>query len=198
MGRFNWDWAGEGPPDEAYSRVTEPERFMPLHEWTLETVKRLQAEYDVTLEEGKGIDAELERSALARPTIKLIPGQDSCAPVTIAFTDFPGLAVRVGRWVTDYFPSCGCDACDEMPDGEFEGLTELLDDVVAGRFRETMRLQPGGNGWSSRDFWSDDERRSSGGSRVPRARAARILNGKAEIVLEWQPWKPKQYITAAR
>ena len=35
MGRFNWDWDGDGPPDDAYSRVTEPERFGPLHDWHL-------------------------------------------------------------------------------------------------------------------------------------------------------------------
>ena len=198
MGRFNWDWGGEGPPDEAYSRVTEPERFRPLHDWTLETVERLETEYDVTFEEGKGIDVELERYSIVGPTIKLTPSQDSCARVTIAFTDFPGIAVRVGRWVIDRFPSCGCDACDEMPDEEFERFTELLDDVVAGRFRESMRLQPGEDGWSSREFWSDDELRSSGGSRVPRSKASRILNGKKEIVLEWQPWTRRQDVTATR
>ncbi|MDE2686466.1 MAG: DUF6226 family protein [Chloroflexota bacterium] len=188
MGRFNWDWDGEGPPDEAYLRVTEPERFWPLHEWTLEVVDRLLREYDVTLEESKLTDYEIELSTLVRPIMKLTPGQDSCAPITIVFTDFPGITVRVGRWVTDHFPSCGCDACDEMPDEEFEGFTELLDDVVAGRFRESMRLQPGGDGWSSREFWSA-EGHSSGESRVPRAKAERILNGKSEIVLEWQPWQ---------
>ena len=196
MGRFNWDLSGEGPPADAYERVTEPERFETLHEWTLEAVDRLQTEYDVTLEEGKGIDAYLERSSLARTTLKLTPRQDTCAPITIAFTDFPSLAVRVGRWVTEYFPSCGCDACDEMPEGEFESLTELMSDVVAGRFRESMRLQAGGDGWSSRQLWSGDERRSSGESRVPRAKAARILDGKTEIVLEWQPWQPRPNDTA--
>lgn len=190
MGRFNWDWGGEGPPDEAYSRVTEPERFWPLHEWTLEVVDRLLTEYDVTLEENKLTDTELELSTLVRPIMKLTPSQDSCAPITIAFTDFPGITVRVGRWVTDQFPSCGCDACDEMPDEEFVGLTELLDDVVGGRFRESMRLQPGGDGWSGREFWSA-EGHSSGESRVPRAKAVRILNGKSEIALEWQPWPPR-------
>ena len=60
MGRFNWDWSGEGPPDEVYSRVTEPERFKPLHDWTLEVVERLRTEYEVILEEGTGIDAKLE------------------------------------------------------------------------------------------------------------------------------------------
>ncbi len=190
MGRFNWDWGGEEPPDEAYSRVTEPERFWPLHEWALEVVDRLLTEYDVTLEESKLTDYELELSTLARPIMKLTPSQDSCAPITIAFTDFPGITVRVGLWVTDKFPSCGCDACDEMLEENFEVLTELLDDVVAGRFRESMRLQPGGNGWSSREFWSA-EGHSSGGSLVPRAKAVRILNGKSKIILEWQPWPPR-------
>ena len=191
MGRFNWDWGGEGPPYEAYSRVTEPERFRPLHGWTLEAVKRLQAEYDVALEEGKGIDSELERSSLARPTLKLTPRRGFCASITIAFTDFPGLAVRVGHWVTEWFPSCSCDACDEMPDGEFESLTELLNDVVAGRLRESMRLSRGGDGWSSMEMWSGGESRSSGGSRVPRAKAVQILNGKTDIFLKWQPWQSK-------
>ena len=198
MGRFNWDWSGEGPPDEAYSRVTEPERFKPLHEWALEAVERLQTEYEVILEEGTGIDAELERSTLARPTMRLIPRQESCAPITIAFTDFPSLRVRVGLWVTDRFPSCGCDACDEMPEEEFERFSELLSDVVAGRFWESMRMQPGGNGWSSRKFWSEEECRSSGGSWVPRAEAARILDGEAEIALDWLPWQPKLDGTATR
>ena len=116
MGRFNWGF--EGPPKDAYSRVTEPERFRPLHDWALEAVARLQTNYEVTTDEGEGMDAELERSSLSRPTLKLTPLQDSCAPVTIAFNDFPGLAVRCGRWVTEPFPSCGCDACDEMPDDE--------------------------------------------------------------------------------
>ena len=191
MGRFNWNWVGEGPPDDAYERVTEPERFTPLHDWTLEAVEGLQAECDVALEESKGMDAELERPSLARPTLELTPRQDSCAPITIAFTDFPGIAVRVGRWVTERFPSCGCDACDEMPDGEFESLTELLDDVVAGRFRESMRLSRGGDGWSSMEMWSDDESRRSGGSRFLRAKAVQILNGKTDIFLKWQPWRSK-------
>ena len=92
MGRFNW--GPEGPPEDAYSRVTEPERFMPLHAWALEAVALLNTSYEVALEEGIGMDAELERRPLSRPTLKVAPLQDSCAPITIAFTDFPGLAVR--------------------------------------------------------------------------------------------------------
>lgn len=187
IGRFNWDWSGDGPPKEAYSRVTEPERFAPLHDWALETVARLQSHYEVTRVDGAGLDHKLERSQISGPTIKLTPLQDSGAPIIIVFTDFPGLAVRVGRWVTDYFPSCGCDACDEMPEGAFEEFTELLDCVVTAGFRESLRLPHWGDGWITREFRSPGYHRS-GNSRISRAGALDLLNGKDEIVLWWTPW----------
>ena len=136
------------------------------------------------------MDARLERAPLARPTIRLTPLQDTGAPITVAFPAFPGLEVRAGRWFTDAFPSCHCDACDEQPQDEFQRFSELLEDVVAGRLREAMRRQPGGGGWSSREFWGG-ERRRSGGSRVSRGEAARALGGEAEIAVEWQPWQPR-------
>ena len=189
MGRFNW--GREGPPDEAYSRVTEPERFAPLHGWALEVVARLQTEYEVTLDEDGVTDADLERSPLSRPLMKLTPVQDSSAPITIAFTDFPGLSVRAGRWLTDWFPSCGCDACDEMPEDAFEGFRELLSDVVAGRFRESLYLDRAGDGQRSTELWSGEHRRRSERSRVPRDKAVQMLNGETAIVLEWTPWQPR-------
>ena len=192
-GWFSYRALGQGtgePLDDAYSRFTNQERFRSLHQWALETVERLQSDYDVTLEQGMGLDEELERVPLSRPTMRLTPLQESCAPVTIAFTASPGLEVRVGRWVTKGFPSCHCDACDEMPEDEFESFTELLDNVVAGRFRESMRLQPDGSGWSSGEFWNG-EQRSSSGSLESRNKARRILVGKAEFVLEWKPWRSK-------
>lgn len=200
-GWFSYSAMGQGPAeplDDAYSRFTNQERFKPLHEWALKKVARLHSEYDVTLEEGFGLDDKLERAPLSSPTVRLTPLQDSCAPVTIAFTDSPGLEVRVGRWATDGFPTCHCDACDEMPEEEFERLTELLDDVVAGRFRESMRLQWDGSGWSSREFWNDDGIRTrSGGSLESRGKSARVLDGKVEIVLEWMPWQPRVSDTSA-
>ncbi len=194
MGRFNW--GPGGPPEDAYSRVTAPERFGPLHGWALAAVARLQEDFEVTLYDGEVVDAELERVRLSRPTLKLTPLYDSYAPVTVAFTDFPGLGVRVGRWATDWFPSCGCDACDEVPEREFERFEGLLGDAVAGRFRESMGLRLIGDGWRTSEFWSDDHR-SSRRSRVPRGEARQSLNGKREIVLEWQPWPRRQADTAS-
>ena len=176
--------------------VTEPERFNPLHCWALGAVARLQSVYELTLDEDWITDADLERSPLSRPLMKLAPIHDSSAPVIIAFTDFPGLGLRAGRGVTDWFPSCGCDACDEMPEEEFERFTEFLTDVVAGRFRESLYLDPVGAGWSSRELWGGEHRHRSGGSRVPRDKALQILDGETEIVLEWTPWQSRADGTA--
>ena len=186
---------GEEPPDDTYSRFTEQERFLPLHDWALEAVARLQREYEVVRDEGEGMDALLERLPLAMPTIRLTPLQDTGAPITIAFTTSPRLEIRAGCWFTDGFPSCHCDACDEQPEDEFERFTELLYDVVAGRFREAMRRQPEGTGWSSRELWSG-ERRRGGGSWVSRGEAARTLGGETEIAVEWQPWQPRTDVAA--
>ena len=183
--------AGAGAPlDDPYTRFTEPERFLPLHDRALEAVARLHREYEVVREEGEGMDPRLERVPLARATVRLTPLRDDGAPITIAFTASPGVEVRAGRWFIDGFPSCHCDACDEQPEEEFERFTELLDDVVAGRFREAMRRQRGGDGWSSHELWSE-ESRSSGGSLVSRSQAARTLGGKTEITVEWQPWRAR-------
>jgi len=75
-----------------------------------------------------------------------------------------------------------------MPKEKFQKLTELLDDVVSGRFRESMRLKSDGSGWSNWEFWNDDGPRS-GGSLESREKAARILDGKAQVVVEWMPWQ---------
>jgi hypothetical protein len=47
-------WGIEGPPPEAYTRVTNPERFQPLHSFTEGLVARLEARFDVERTEGYG------------------------------------------------------------------------------------------------------------------------------------------------
>ena len=133
------------PPDEAYSRVTNPERFRPLHQAVLEMLDALETRFDVERVEGHGLDEEMERFSRqpsARPTITLKPIYPESASITIVFTDFPGLHIRFGRWFTDSFPSCGCDAGDESAEGEIERVTELIDSVTSGGFRETVIHSP--------------------------------------------------------
>ena len=68
-----------GSPPEAYSRVTNPERFRPLHTFMVELIGRLEATFDIDRLEGYGLDDELERVDLVRPSVKLLPRDTSAA-----------------------------------------------------------------------------------------------------------------------
>ena len=89
-------WGTDGPPEEAYSRVTNPERFQPLHDAAMELLDRLEREFAVERLEGPDADDELGRMSLARPAIRLAPNDPQAAPIVVAFTEFPGLHVRFG------------------------------------------------------------------------------------------------------
>lgn len=143
-------WGPDGPPEEAYSRVTNPERFLPLHDTALEMLAALERQFDVERVEGYSLDEELAFRGLVRPTIILRPIDTEAAPITVAFTDFPGLHVRFGRWSTEPFPICGCDACAEDAEGETERMTEMVDILTAGGFREAIIYSPA---WWKRGRW---------------------------------------------
>ena len=91
-------WGMDGPPAEAYSRVTDAGRFRPLHDTAVRLLETLEMTFDVWRVEGYGLDEELEEGALARPSIKLTPTDLGAAPLVIAFTAFPasGCAAATG------------------------------------------------------------------------------------------------------
>ena len=180
-------WGIEGPPDEAYSRVTNPERFLALHDFAVRLLRRLEATFDVERLEGYGLDHELEESDLVRPGVKLLPGSPDAAPIVLVFTAFPGLRARLGRWRTDVFPTCGCDACDETADGEADRLSGMVDDLTAGRFREAIGLPILGRAWQESEFWSPRGRSSSRGP-IDRSAARQMLRASARSSFEWKPW----------
>ena len=188
-------WGSDGPPPEAYSRVTNAERFRPLHAAMLDVIGRLGNDFDVERTEGYGLDEELERGLdLVRPCVRLSPRNPGAVPVAVVFSSFPGLHVRFGRWYWEPFPSCGCDACDESAEVEIERLTEMVDNVIAGRFREALRrplLSFRGSGWKEAEFWSPVGR-SSRRTRVDRRSAQRMSGGRRRVNLDWKPWRRKQ------
>jgi hypothetical protein len=128
------------PPLEAYGRVTNPERFRPLHRFALDFFGELQAEFDVM--QLASFDRLPSTTAFehSRPPVTLTPVIPGAAPIAIAFTTFPSLLLRFGRWQEDSFPSCGCDACAETVEREAERFRLLVQDVVAGRFREELKI----------------------------------------------------------
>ena len=67
-------WGPDGPPEEAYSRVTDAGRFAPLHDAADEMIARLESDFDVERDEGWGLDDELEEKlTCARPSVRLSP-----------------------------------------------------------------------------------------------------------------------------
>ena len=200
-------WFGYGtlggetsPPDPAYSRVTNPERFRPLHTAMLEMIGRLEDQFEVDRTEGFGLDEELAKNLeTARPDVRLIPSDPDAAPIVAVFSTFPSLRVRFGRWYIEPFPDCGCDACDESAEGEIERLNDKIDDVTAGRFREAIEIPPAsfmGTGWRVARFWSPDDGRNStrqrSASRVSGRRVREMTGGRRRLDLNWKPWRRRQ------
>ena len=189
-------WGPEGPPEEAYSRVTNPERFLPLHAAMTEIIGRLEQDYEVERADGYGLDEELERRQdLARPSVRLRPTDPNAAPIGVTFTAFPGLYLRFGKWYTEPFPDCGCDACDENAEGEIERLRYMVDDVTAGRFREGIRcplISFIGSAWRETEFWSPEDGRPSISSLnrnpIDILRARDMSGGRRKLDLNWKPW----------
>jgi ketosteroid isomerase-like protein len=116
------------PSDDAYSRVSDPERYRPLHRRAELLAQRLTSVFDVQPNE--------ETSKDGGRVVRLVPADPAAAPITIEWTDFPGLIVRFGDDVEVPFPRCGCDACDEDVDELFAGLERDVYAVTHGRFRE--------------------------------------------------------------
>ena len=179
--------------DEAYGRVTNPQRFLPLHTVMLEMTSQLVNDFEVEITEGYGLDEDLVKGlSLARPDAKLNPADPDAAPLLVAFSDFPGFHVRFGRWYVEPFPGCGCY---ESPEGEIERPGEMVDDVTAGRFREAIEIPHHSfraSGWVETRFWSPDAGRASTRSRrtsrVDESRAREMTGGRHQLELNWKPW----------
>jgi hypothetical protein len=170
------------PDDPAYERVTNPERFLPLHAAADALVARLEAQYQVERRDGgppayEGVIRQVE----------LIPAAG--APLAIRWDDFPAVNVVFGAVHDETYRPCGCDACDaiEQPDELIEDLEEKVEALVAGRFSErvvkdddqtllTFRFRYEGDGFSSR------------GTRIPRGHPR--LDGPQTI--DWPPWPRRQ------
>jgi len=177
---------GEGPPPEAYSRITNPERFEPLLRVAMDQVERLQQRFDVERVDGFGLDPDLVGADPAQASVKLIPARSTAASILIAFTSFPAVIVRAGLLLDLTFPECGCDACGSTAEREVQRLTEVIEDVVSGRFRESIRIPLWGDAKDTWELWSPTHR-TGGGVRIARSRA-RALVGRSRKTIDWSPW----------
>jgi hypothetical protein len=145
--------ADRPPADDAYGRVTNPERFRPLHSAAKAIVARLESRYEVVRVDGGTAEGEERR-------VQLVPAVGGS--LTVSWTSFPGLMVRYGRWHDEAYPQCGCDACDEDPDEELEDLERKVDALTTGRFTESVSSDEQGS-WLGFSFAFDDGEESGRG-----------------------------------
>lgn len=126
------------PDDDAYGRVTNPERFGRVVEAARSLIQLLESTYDVEVHHTAG-GFQIGSNNWGETngeTIHLVPSEG--APTSITITGFPGVAIRFGEWGAEGFPTCGCDACDEQPESEIERMDELVNAVVGGRYEEEL------------------------------------------------------------
>lgn len=175
------------PPPEAYGRVTDPQRYRVLHVEARNLVERLAQRYTIERREGLDLDDELTRGTVAESVVRLVPSPAGAAPLTIAFTRFPGLVVRFGRWHIEAYPACGCDACAEDPTDLVGLLLARVETVVAGGFSEGVTA--GGRPWLTHEFAGV----GSGGIRLDRTDPR---TSRAPFRQAWLPWQPEPEVTA--
>lgn len=146
----------EDPPEEAYGRVSNPQRFAPLLPAADTLVADLVERFEVTVTRGP---ATPRPASAIQPidSIRITPPYPDQAPLTITTTSFPGLYLEVGAWQHIALPACGCDACDEQVDDAVEDLIKYCTAAAEGRLYEHVDGLRGvlehawdGDGWSSR------------------------------------------------
>ena len=182
---------GDAKPEE-YSRVTDPGRYFVLHETAERLLDSLLAQYIVERRESK--EAIGPASEPVR-VVRLIPRTPAAAPLAIAFTDFPGVVLRLGRWYSEYLPGCGCDACDEQPDDLIAEMHTQVNALVEGGLWERVRRGVTSSWSETRLIGPDFSSARSEPLEAREARAARRDGFAAPV--QWAPWprrSPKEIV----
>jgi hypothetical protein len=69
-----------------------------------------------------------------------------------------------------------------------ERLAWLVDQVIAGRFREAIVLPVVGAAWARVEIWSPDGSRQGSESRLDRTEARRRLSEAHQAAFDWEAW----------
>ena len=138
-------WGPDGPPADAYERLTNLERFDPLARVADDVVAELLAAYD----------ARAEPATLrGKPGVRVVPAAG--APLTLV-VDLPCVLVWSGLWTGGgAFPPCACDACDEDAASAEALLRDWVTEVTERGLTEELTVDPprlahavdGASGWS--------------------------------------------------
>jgi hypothetical protein len=163
--------------------ATNAARFAVLHDAAETLLDELAGRYMVERRETKELLGPDE--ALVR-MVRLIPRTPAAGPLAIAFTDLPGLAVRLGRWWAEMLPACGCDECGEDPGEMLEVLRTQTSALIEGGLWERVRRGVGGSWFETRLIGVGFSGRREGPLTPRDAREARRSGFAAAV--RWAPW----------
>jgi len=176
-------WGEAGPPDEAYGRVTDAARFAPLQPYARELIDDLRRRYAVRVETAE----ELDPNGLGPvPVVRLVPADPAASPLSVTFTEFPGLLLRMGVEDNLVLPMCGCDACAETVPECVDELRRRVDALTAGAYGERLARRDHDwwyQVWYDTDLGEHNSQQTVSGERLASLRAALPAGD-----VRWAPW----------
>src|SRR3954469_23242764 len=178
-------------PDKA-ARASDAARFVVLQDAAEALLDDLSRRFLVEWREGKEAGADGGREGKEPVSdgstvrwVRLIPRTPVAAPLAVAFTDGPGVVLRLGRWFRQSLPGCACDTCAEQPDDLVRQLRGRATALVEGGLWERVRRGLSGS-WAEARLIGTDVRASQ---QVPLdARAARAARREGFAApVQWGP-----------
>lgn len=119
-------------------------------------------------------------------TVRLMPRCPAAGPLAIAFTDFPGIVLRLGRWFCEALPECGCDDCAEDPAELVAALRTRVLAHIEGGLWEQVRRGLAGSWLETRLIGTGLRAARQAPVDSAEARAARQEGFAAPV--QWAPW----------
>ncbi|WP_400997914.1 DUF6226 family protein [Agromyces sp. GXQ0307] len=182
-------WGVNGPPEDAYSRTSNLDRFAGLHTVARAVIEWLRTVFDVEVETGPQVVADL----LLQPgdpihSVRLTPRSTESATLTFVLTSFPGVYLHAGVLHDFHFPVCGCDACDDDVLSLADELEWTVRMVVTGRYSESV--EPHASGWLGYRLEEPGVRTNSGQSRTDEVPVERLERARHLAPADglWHPW----------
>ncbi len=176
----------EDPQEEAYGRVTNPERFAPLIPAAENLVIDLERRFDVIVTRDTAPASKSGTIAMLE-LVRITPVSRDQAPLAITFTSFPGLHLDAGAWIHIALPACGCDACDDDAEQGVRELAEYSAALIAGKLSEriTGRFRP-----VLEHTWEGGDWKRSGRMPLATSRAAKLRARPVQPPPDghWRPW----------
>lgn len=176
-------WRGILTQVRANPHETDTARFAVLHDAAESLLDELTGRYMVERRETKEPHGSDEAPVR---TVRLMPRTPAAGPLAVAFTDVPGLSLRLGRWWAEVLPTCGCDQCQEDPADLVEQLRMQAAALIEGGLWERVRRGVGGSWYETRLIGVGISARREGPLTPQDAREARRSGFAAAV--QWAPW----------